>query len=146
MGFSAGGLVMFGQFMHVVVRVLAGPVLGAAVGAFYGGLAGTAHGLAHGRWGQVPAFVAGCALFGAALGLLGGVAFAHWSGAARRKRNCRSPARDSGYPGPARGTVDEEETGRGRPPDRAGHLPAGDGQPVCPDWLARLYRTFATQN
>ena len=67
---AAGDAIMSSSFVRVVVRQLAGLVLGASPGALYAGLVAAVHFGVYGRWDRVPAFAVGCVLIGAVIGLL----------------------------------------------------------------------------
>lgn len=135
---------MLGQIVRAVVRVLVSMVLGGAAGALYASVVGMVHLGAYRRWDGIPALAVVCFLLGAVLGLLGRVAWALSSGAARVKGSRRSPTAGSAHPGSARGTADDE--GRGHPPDRACYPAAGGEYPVRPGRFAWLCRGFATRN
>jgi hypothetical protein len=64
------------QVGRVLTRVLAGLLSGVVLGGLYAGLVGAVHLGVYGRWDQIPPFAAVCALVGAVLGLLGGIAWA----------------------------------------------------------------------
>jgi hypothetical protein len=85
---------MLTHIIHTVVRVLVGPALGAGLGTLYGGLVGTVHFGLYGRVDQIPAFVAGCVLVGAVLGLLGYMVRKLSGKAARERSNGQN-----GHPG-----------------------------------------------
>lgn len=64
---------MLGPVFRIVIRIAACLVLGAAPGALYASLVIAVHRGTYGAWDRVPAFVVGCILVGAMIGLLGGI-------------------------------------------------------------------------
>jgi hypothetical protein len=92
---------MLRRVVRVGVRLLVGVVLGAAAGALYAGLVGAVHRGAYGRWDRIPTFAVLCVLAGALFGLLRGLGWVLWGGAAQGKGSGQSPAGGSGHPGSA---------------------------------------------
>jgi hypothetical protein len=62
--------------VRIVARLSAGMALGLVPAVLYGGLVAAVHLAVSGRWDRAPTFALGCAIAGALLGLLGGVAWA----------------------------------------------------------------------
>jgi hypothetical protein len=73
---AVGGRNMLGQIVRMVIRMSAGVVTGTAPGALYASLIGAVHLSVYGSWDRVPAFIVGCILVGALVGLLGSIRWA----------------------------------------------------------------------
>jgi hypothetical protein len=137
---------MLGQLVRVAGGVLVGVLVGAVPAALYAGLVGAVHVSIYGRSDGVPAFISGCVLVGAVLGLLGYIACALSGSAGRQSASHRAPPGVSRLLESARCTADAIERRRGREPGLIWCHHCGDRTRNRPGTLSGLYRSFETRN